>query len=77
MTTNVTIRMDDELLRKVRHRAVDAKVSASQWIAKVLQDATAPESSREDTVRRRALRRLERGFRLGGRPLDRGQAHER
>jgi len=76
MTTNVTIRMDDELLRKVRHRAVDDKVSASQWIVKVLDGATAVESDRE-AVRRRAVRRLERGFSLGGKPLERGQVHDR
>lgn len=33
---NVTLKMDDELCRKARHRAVDADMSLSKWVAQVV-----------------------------------------
>ena len=76
MTRNVTIRMDEELLQRVRHRAVDDHVSTSRWIAKVLEDSVAAED-RQRAACRRALRRLDRGFELGGKPLTRENSHAR
>ena len=76
MKTNVTIRMDETLLRKVRHRAVDEHLSTTRWIANVLEKATDVEENK-DAIRHRALRRLESGFHMGGEPLGREQVHER
>ena len=76
MTKNVTLRMDQELLRHLRHQAVDSHQSLSAWIV-----ATLTRISKQDggltEVRERALRRLARGFRLGGRSLSREEAHDR
>lgn len=33
---NVTLKMDDELCRRARHRAVDADLSLSKWVARVV-----------------------------------------
>lgn len=76
MTRNVTIRMDEDMLRALRHRAVDEQVSLSRWIVHVLHDALGPGESRED-VRQRALARLKAGFHLGGNALSREQSHAR
>lgn len=76
MTKNITIRMDEDLLQKVRHRAVDEHMSASRWIAKVVRDTAEAEHECRG-ARRRALSRLDRGFHLGGQPLTREQTHER
>lgn len=76
MTSNVTLRIDNELLRKVRHRAVDEDLSLSAWVSKLLERTVAEEESRE-AARTRALRRLNRGYRLGGQPLSREAVHER
>ena len=76
MTRNVTIRMDEELLRTLRHRAVDEQMSLSRWVVSVLRAAVA-EGNPPDEVRERALCRLEQGFHLGGRPLTREQTHAR
>lgn len=76
MTRNVTIRMDEEMLRALRHRAVDEQMSLSRWIVRVLRQAAEPGDSREE-VRRRALSRLATGFHLGGRALSREEAHGR
>ncbi len=34
---NVTLKIDDELCRKARHRAVDADMSLSKWVAQVIE----------------------------------------
>ncbi|TVP79239.1 MAG: hypothetical protein EA353_06550 [Puniceicoccaceae bacterium] len=36
---NVTLKIDDELCRQARHRAVDANMSLSAWVAEVLKNA--------------------------------------
>ncbi len=76
MTKNVTIRMDEELLRKIRHRAVDEDMSTSRWIVKVVSEAAGIERG-EEAARQRALHRLNNGFHLGGRALTREEAHAR
>ena len=76
MTKNVTIRMDEALLRQVRHRAVDENLSTSKWIMKVLREAT-QDDRRDAAARRRSLKRLDKGFHLGGTPLSREQTHVR
>lgn len=34
---NVTLKIDDSLCRKARHRAVDANLSLSKWVARVVE----------------------------------------
>jgi hypothetical protein len=34
---NVTLKIDDELCRQARHRAVDSNLSLSAWMAKLLE----------------------------------------
>ena len=76
MTKNVTLRMDEQLLMKLRHRAVDERMSLSRWVITVLEGTVGMDEQR-DEVRKQALRRLSRGFELGGRPLTREEAHAR
>ena len=76
MTKNVTLRMDASLLSELRHRAVDADMSLSAWITQTLASTASPQ--REiDEVRARAIRRLEKGFHLGSKPLTREELHVR
>ena len=42
---NVTIKIEDELCREARHRAVDRGISLSGWIADVLRKELAAEGS--------------------------------
>lgn len=76
MTRNVTIRMDEELLQKVRRRAADKHMAASHWMVKVLNDAAETESGHK-AARQRALHRLDKGFHLGGSPFTREETHAR
>jgi hypothetical protein len=68
--------MDEDMLRVLRHRAVDEQMSLSRWIVHVLRQAAQPGESREE-VRQRALSRLAAGFHLGGRALSREESHGR
>ena len=74
MSKNVTIRLDEAIVRKCRHAAVEEDKSMSQWIADELVKAV----SRQDlnqAARTRALHRLKRGFSLGGEPLTREEVY--
>lgn len=76
MTRNVTLRMDEELLAELRHRAVDARMSLSAWITTTIESVL-PRTSEIDEVREQAIKRMERGFHLGGEPLSREDRHAR
>jgi hypothetical protein len=76
MTRNVTLRMDEDLLAELRHRAVDAHMSLSAWITSTIQSVL-PRVSEIDEVREQAIKRLEHGFHLGGTPLSREDIHAR
>ena len=76
MAVNVTLRMDEELLRKLRHKAVDAHMSLSAWITATLESLVPRDQEIED-ARIRSLERMERGFHLTGRGLTRDELHAR
>jgi hypothetical protein len=76
MTRNVTLRLDDAVLRKARHIAVEHDQSLSQWVSSLIC-RTVSQDETFKSARRRALRRLGKGYRLGGRPLSRQEIHER
>lgn len=76
MARNVTLKLDDALLKKGRLIAVAKEKSLSQWVTDLIVRAI-NEEARYARAKRRALKRLEKGFRLGGQPLSREEAHER
>jgi len=73
---NVTLRMEDDLLAELRHRAVDSQMSLSAWITATLKAMTPPPSEL-DAVRTRAIRRIEKGFHLGNKWIVREELHAR
>jgi hypothetical protein len=76
MGKNVTLRLDEAIISKARHAAVEQDQSLSEWVAGLIVHATS-EEDRSRTARAKALKRMDRGFHLGGTPLSRGEAHER
>ena len=76
MGKNVTLRLDEAVLRKAKHAAVEQDQSLSEWLAGLITHATS-KKDRLLTARQQALKQMKRGFHLGGRPLSRGEAHER
>ncbi|MGI6087876.1 MAG: hypothetical protein ACOYCD_08055 [Kiritimatiellia bacterium] len=73
---NVTLRMDEKLLRQAQHIAVDRGQSLSAWMTAQLREAV-NRNSGFAAARRRALARLHTGLHLGGTPLSREATHER
>lgn len=76
MNKNVTLRLDEAVLRKARHAAVDQEQSLTEWVSELIMRATS-EKDRFSSARERALKRAQKGFRLGGKPLSREEAHAR
>lgn len=75
MSKNVTIRLDEAIIKKCRHAAVEEDKSLSQWIADELTKVVSMQNAQQ-TAKRRALKRLETGFSLGGNPLTREEIYE-
>ena len=76
MGKNVTLRLDESVIRQAKHAAVEQDQSLSEWIAGLITH-TLSKKSRSDSTREKALRRIEKGYHLGKSPLLREEAHER
>ena len=74
VSKNVTIRLDDTIIKKCRHAAVEEDKSLSKWIADTLTDKVSEEDQTRK-ARSSALKRLEAGFSLGGTPLTREEIY--
>ena len=74
MSRNVTIRLDEAVVRKCRHAAVETDKSLSQWIADELVKVVSAQDQQLE-AKKRALKRLESGFSLGGKPLTREEIY--
>ena len=76
MGKNVTLRLDQAIIRKARHAAVEQDQSLSEWVADLIVRETS-KKGQSLSAREQALKRMDRGFHLGGAPLTRAQSHER
>ncbi|MCA9794951.1 MAG: hypothetical protein KC910_24250 [Candidatus Eremiobacteraeota bacterium] len=76
MLKNITLKLDEQILARVRHRAVDENKSVSGWVADLIVRALG-EVDDFEAARAGALRALEEGMPLGGEPLSREDLHER
>ncbi len=77
MKTNVTLKIDAELLREARILAAEEGTSMSAMLAGRLEQ-TVRERRGYQQAKQRALRRLRRGLALGWkRPQSRDELHER
>jgi hypothetical protein len=77
MKTNVTLKLDADLLREVRIMAANEGTSISALLAERLEKIVR-ERKAYDTARRRALSRLKEGFDLRWTPAhSRDELHER
>jgi len=76
MTKNVTLRLDDELLKKARHLAVEKSQSLSQWMTDLLAREVGQSESLEE-AREWALRRLREKIPMQPGKWSREELHER
>ena len=76
MQSNVTLKLDDSLLKQARKLAVEDDASLSAWVAGLIAENLRKRGDCQ-SARRTALRFLEKGFDLApGRP-SRESLHER
>ena len=76
MTKNITLRMDEQLLKDVKHIAVEADMSVSAWITQVVKKAT-KKDFRYEEAKAFALKAMEEAPDYGGRTFTRDELHER
>jgi hypothetical protein len=77
MKTNITLKIDAEILREIKIIAAEEGNSISGLLASKLQELVLQRKS-YDRSKRRALARLRKGFELGFiRPASRDELHER
>jgi predicted transcriptional regulator len=76
MSTNITLRLDEKIVRRIKHLAVDKNTSVSAWVSELVTRAV-EETDGFAWARERALRALKKPVPVAGPPLGRDQAHER
>ena len=76
MTKNITLRLDEAVVRRCRQVALREEKSVSQWVTDLILDTLARQASFQ-RARKDALRNLEAGLDLGGQALPRDELHER
>ena len=76
MKTNLTLKLDANLIREAKVLAAKQGTSVSRLLTEQLETLIRRDKVYE-RAKHRALTRLERGFNLGGTPASRDELHER
>ena len=76
MSKNITLSLDEAVLRKAKHAAVEEDKSVSEWVADLIVEVVSGKE-RSGSAKENALKRLKTGFHLGGKPFARKELHER
>ena len=74
--TNITLKIDRQLLRKIKVLAAKQETSISALLVSLLEERVSKDLEYEH-AKERALERMREGLDLGGRPLSRGELYER
>jgi len=75
MKKNVTVQLDEALLKHSRHLAVEDDMSLSEWIATLIKNAVQKKGDRENS-KKKALALMNKPLNLGGKVLSREEMHE-
>ena len=76
MNKNITLKLNASILQKVKYMAVEKHKSVSQWVADLIAQNVVHKDDYE-IAKKRALKRLRKGFHLGGKPLTRDEIYDR
>ena len=74
--TNITLKIDTDLLKKVKILAAQRESSITALITDLLEEKLEKDLDYEQ-AKQRALARLEKGYDLGSQPVPRDELHER
>lgn len=73
---NITLKIDETILRQCRYAAIKENKSLSKWVADSIS-RTVSKKRQYNMARKSALKRLNKGFNLTGLPLRRDDIYER
>ena len=76
MQSNVTLKIDETLLKQARKLAVEEDTSLSAWVAGLIGESLRKRANYQ-AARTRALARMEKGFALASGRFTREDLHER
>ena len=76
MNKNITLKLNASILQKVKYMAIEKHKSVSQWVADLITQNVVQKEDYQ-AARKRALKRLHKGFHLGGKPLTRDEIYDR
>jgi hypothetical protein len=76
MTKNITLRMDEQLLKDVKHIAVEEDMSVSAWITQTVEKA-AKKDVRYEEAKAFIMKAMEDAPDYGGQKFTRDELHER
>lgn len=76
MTKNITLRMDEQLLKDVKHIAVEHDMSVSAWITQVVEKATRGDVRYEE-AKAFIMKAMEDAPDYGNQKFTRDELHER
>jgi len=81
MEKNITLRLDEDILKLCKYKAVESSKSLSKWVAELLQreieNTLLKEQKEYEIVKQRALIKISKGYSLDKKPLKREEMHER
>ena len=72
---NLTLAIDQGLLKQAKHLAIERDVAVSELVAQLLKKAL--DESGLAQRKQNAIRLLRKGIKLGGKPLTRDQIYQR
>jgi hypothetical protein len=73
---NITLKLEDKIISRVKHIAVDEDTSVSAWVSSLIESALRDRDAYE-AARKGALEDLDNPIHLGGVPLNREELHSR
>lgn len=84
MTKNITLRMDEELLRKVKHIAVEQDMSVSAWMTQLAEQEAKKEEQAEVKKKKMEyeksmdfiMKAMENAGHYGGQKFDRESCYD-
>lgn len=76
MTANITLRLDEKTLSRIKHLAVDKQTSVSAWVGELVR-RTVEELDGYAEARESALRAMQNPVALRDGVLTRDEAHRR
>ena len=79
MTKNITLRMDEQLLKEIKHIAIEKDMSVSAWITQTVEKE-AKKDVRYETAASEIMRLMEEeavDYGDGGKTYTRDEMHER